>query len=169
LQLSVNMASFSEKYGVDTGTIVTVAPGSEAANGQPAVLSAARTDVRAALDRLDGDLATAAGRLASTGLDTPAAREVLSRLAATHVVDFSTVSATSTMLAVEPAAYQSAEGADISDQEQVVRLHATLDPVLSKTFRAVEGFEAASCSTTRTRPKWARTSSSTRCTSRTPS
>jgi hypothetical protein len=46
------------------------------------------------------------------------------------------------MLAVEPEQYRSAEGSDISGQEQVVRLHATLRPVLGKTFVAVEGFAA---------------------------
>ena len=143
LQLSVNMGSFAEAYGVDTGALVSIAPGGSG-GGEPAELSAASGDIQAALDRLDGDLAAAAKKLAVTGLDTPAARDVLRRLAAAHpdVVDFSTVSATGVMLAVEPQAYSSAEGSDISGQEQIVRLHKTLRPVLSKTFLAVEGFAA---------------------------
>ena len=143
LQLSVNMGSFAETYGVDAGALVTVAPG-DSGGGEPAELSAACTEVQAALDRLDGDLAAAASKLAGTGLDTPAAREVLRALAAAHpeVVDFSTVSATGIMLAVEPKEYRSAEGSDISGQEQVIRLHRTLRPVLSKSFLAVEGFTA---------------------------
>lgn len=144
LQLSVNMGSFSEAYGIDTGALVSIAPAGSGADGQPAALAAARTGLQQALDRLDADLEAAAGELAHTGLDTAAARHVLRRLAAAHpeVVDFSTVSATGVMLAVEPQAYRSAEGSDISDQEQVVRLHKTLRPVLSKTFQAVEGFAA---------------------------
>ena len=143
LQLSVNMGSFAETYGVGAGALVTVAPGGTG-GGEPAELSAACSDIQAALDGLDGDLAAAAKELAATGLDTAAAREVLRGLAAAHpeVVDFSTVSATGVMLAVEPQEYSSAEGSDISAQEQVVRLHKTLRPVLSKTFLAVEGFAA---------------------------
>jgi S-adenosylmethionine hydrolase len=144
LQLCVNMGSFAEVNGIDTGAIVSIAPGGEASNGRPYVLSAATRDVQAALDRLDGDLERAASRLSGMELGGEAARGVLRELAAAHpdVVDFSTVGGSGVMLAVEPQAYRSAEGSDISDQEQVVRLHATLRPVLSKTFRAVEGFEA---------------------------
>jgi hypothetical protein len=46
------------------------------------------------------------------------------------------------MIAVEPRTYRHAEGADISQQEQVIRLHRTKRPVLSRAFRAVEGFDA---------------------------
>jgi len=143
LQLSVNMGSFAETYGIDTGALVTVAPG-DAAGGAPAEPSAACSDIQAALDSIDADLAAPASKLAGTSLDSPAARDVLRRLAAAHpeVVDFSTVSATGVMLAVEPQEYSAAEGSDISGQEQVVRLHKTLRPVLSKTFLAVEGFAA---------------------------
>ncbi len=144
LQLSVNMGSFAEVYGIDTGALVTIGPAGSGASREPAELTAARTGIQAALDRLDDDLAAAARELGHTGLGTAAARDVLRRLAAAHpdVVDFSTVSATGVMLAVEPREYRTAEGSDISGQEQVVRLHKTLRPVLSKTFEAVEGFAA---------------------------
>jgi hypothetical protein len=46
------------------------------------------------------------------------------------------------MIAVEPRAHRNVEGADISQQEQVIRLHRTKRPVLSRAFRAVEGFDA---------------------------
>ena len=144
LQLCVNMGSFAETYGIDTGTVVTLAPAGSRQSGRPAVLDAAQRGVQAALDRLDADLAAAAAALATTGLDTAAARRVLQGLAARHpeVVDFSTVSDTGTLLLVEPRTYEAAQGSDISAQEQVIRLHKTLKPVLSKTFTAVEGFPA---------------------------
>ena len=145
LQLCVNMASFAETYGIDTGTVVTIAPAGARASGRPAVLDAAQQGVQAVLDHLDADLAAAAAQLRDAGLDTGAAQRVLQGLATRHpeVVDFATVSDTGTILLVEPKEYGSAEGADISAQEQVKRLHRTLRPVLSRTFTAVEGFPAA--------------------------
>jgi S-adenosylmethionine hydrolase len=153
LQLAVNRGSFAKAYGVDAGTVVALTrAGAQAGkrlttaqSGEAtAVLTATRKAVQTALDRLDQDLARAATELTSTGLDSAGARAVLRRLSARHpdVVDFATVGATGTMLLVEPSAYQSSEGADISSQAQVIRLHKTLRPVLSRPFPAVEGFSA---------------------------
>lgn len=46
------------------------------------------------------------------------------------------------MIAVEPADYKEHEGADISTQEHIIKLHKTKKPVFSDAFRAVEGFYA---------------------------
>ena len=144
LQLSVNMSSFATAYDIGTGAVVSIAPGARVSSGRPRELSAAVTLAQAALDRLDDDMEAAAGKLSAMDLDGAAARDVLRGLAAAHpgVVDFSTVDDAGTMVAVEPYEFRSAEGSDISTQQQVVRLHATLSPVLSTTFRAVEGFAA---------------------------
>jgi S-adenosylmethionine hydrolase len=153
LQLAVNRGSFAEKYGIGAGAAVTLTragarsrtePAAARGGRAPAVLTATQAAVQTALERLDQDLARAAVELATTGLEGAEARAVLRRLVARHpdVVDFTTVGATGTMLLVEPAAYRSSEGTDISAQEQVIRLHATLRPVLSRTFKAAEGFFA---------------------------
>ncbi len=63
-------------------------------------------------------------------------------LASPAVIDATAVSKDGVMLTVEPAEYASAEGADISDQEQVRRLAATQKPVMSGVFATVEGVNA---------------------------
>ncbi|MBN2309202.1 MAG: cache domain-containing protein [Candidatus Hydrogenedentes bacterium] len=108
--------------------------------------------IQKVLDSMDFDLAKAADALGrmhvenpEAGLDSAEARAILTDLYRKHpyVVDVSTVDAGGVMMAVEPAEYREAEGADISGQEQVMRLHAQGVPVLSNVFPAVEGFQAA--------------------------
>lgn len=100
--------------------------------------------IQDALDDLDTKLAAAADSIADTGLDSAATRTSLEALCAdeTGAVDCSTVSLQGILTAVEPEEYQDAEGADISDQEQVIRLQQTKQPVVSELFTAVEGFAA---------------------------
>lgn len=162
LVLAVNMGSFSQTYGVKTGTVVTVTGSGAAGQGvtgtsgqtgaavptkpsaTPVVLTRAQDVVQTALDRLDTDLAAAAAKLTTTGLTGAGARAVLRDLVARHpdAIDFTTVGATGRLVVVEPAAYRSAEGADVSTQEDLIRLHATLRPVLSRTFAAAEDIQA---------------------------
>ncbi len=100
--------------------------------------------VQAALDRLDRDTAAAARSLASTGMTGNETRRVLDELALASpaVIDAAAVSKDGVMLTVEPARYASAEGADISTQEQVRRLRTTQQPVMSRVFATVEGVNA---------------------------
>ena len=100
--------------------------------------------VQAVLDRVDADLAAAAANLTEAGLTSPDTRAILNNLCEQHayVVDCATIDRNGTMLVVEPGAYHEFEGSDISQQEQIIRLRQTGQPVLSQTFRAVEGFNA---------------------------
>ncbi len=107
-------------------------------------LKAVASSVQAALDRLDGDTATAATALGPTDMTGNETRRVLRELALASpaVIDATAVSKDGVMLTVEPAEYASAEGADISAQEQVRRLRATQKPVMSGVFATVEGVNA---------------------------
>jgi len=58
------------------------------------------------------------------------------------VVDVTFVDQAGIMKWVEPGEYRNHEGADISDQDQVIRLRETKKPVMSDIFMAVEGFLA---------------------------
>ncbi|HDS44819.1 MAG TPA: hypothetical protein ENN68_01770 [Methanomicrobia archaeon] len=111
----------------------------------PLVLLTLQSAIQTALDRRDTDLAAAAEHLAHTGLDSAETRAILNELCDKHpyAIDCCTVDLNGTMVAVEPEAYREFEGSDISDQEQVIRLHEMQEPVLSLAFRAVEGFDAA--------------------------
>ncbi|MCX5795250.1 MAG: PDC sensor domain-containing protein [Elusimicrobia bacterium] len=115
-----------------------------AASAPPASPQRAAKELQAVLSRLDRDLAAAARSLAKEGLTGAGARKVLTGLclANPEVVDCAAVDPAGRMVTVAPAQYASYEGADISKQEQVARLHATRKPVLSQIFRSVEGYDA---------------------------
>jgi len=112
--------------------------------GFPGPLLDLQRDIQNELNRMDRDLAAAAGELSRTGLDGEEARRILSGLAARYpwVADACTVDKNGKIVAVEPAAYHEFAGSDISGQEQVGRLWETGRPVLSSAFTAVEGFPA---------------------------
>jgi hypothetical protein len=97
------------------------------------------------LVRADENLTQASIDLRSTGLNGTAARTIMNGLREnlTYGVDIVTVDVNGTIVAAEPSYYQGSEGRYIGDQAQVVRLHQTLMPVMSKVFAMVEGFEAA--------------------------
>ncbi|MHC1737544.1 MAG: hypothetical protein AB9882_06000 [Ignavibacteriaceae bacterium] len=59
-----------------------------------------------------------------------------------EVVDCAFVTPLGIMQYIEPEAYRTHEGADISSQEQVIRMWQTKKPVMSLLFLSVEGFYA---------------------------
>ncbi len=127
--------------------LLTCAPAGAAEEAAVTMIGNPRLDSIAAslqgvLEQMAGDLAAAAARLGRLRLDSPEARAVLSDLCGRHLsaVDCSAIDPNGIMIAVEPGQYREAEGADISSQEQVARLRGTKKPVLSKAFKAVEGF-----------------------------
>jgi hypothetical protein len=115
----------------------------------PPVLLELQRAIQAVLDSMDADLAAAAEDLTRAGLTSPDTRAILNELCEQHayVVDCCTVDRNGTMLVVEPDSYREFEGSDISQQEQIIRLHQTEQPVLSQAFRAVEGFNAVDLET----------------------
>lgn len=110
----------------------------------PAALTRIGHEVQAALDRMDSDVQDAANLIALHGLKHGETRRILHALYKKHsyAVDTCTVDIHGRIVAVEPEQYRSVEGADISDQEQVRRLHKTRKAVLSKAFESREGVYA---------------------------
>lgn len=105
------------------------------------LLSELHWEIKTALARLDDDVKKSARALAGKDLKGDDARHILQKLHADHpyIIDCETVSDRGIMLAVEPAAHRSSEGADISQQAHMVKLFKTRRPVLSGSFLAVEG------------------------------
>jgi basic membrane protein A and related proteins len=108
------------------------------------VLSQLSGEISTALNNLGKDLEQGAQRLSGKGLTGDDARDVLKRLYNDnpYLIDCETVSDKGIMLAVEPAEHRTSEGADISAQAHMVRLGKTHKPVLSGSFRSVEGPDA---------------------------
>lgn len=108
------------------------------------VLAQLSQEITAVMQKLDGDLQRYAKSLSGTDLKGESARGVLKELYGTHpyIIDCETVSSSGIMLAVEPSQHRSSEGADISAQAHMVKLFKIHKPVLSHSFRSVEGPEA---------------------------
>ncbi len=111
----------------------------------PAELLRAVQLVDMALDTLEEADILAASQLATVLPDTVAARPILQAAVAKSPLDieYAFITTQGIMQVVEPARYLHVQGSDISGQEHIIRLFQTRQPVLSATFRAVEGFHAA--------------------------
>jgi hypothetical protein len=121
-----------------------VAPSEAGRNQMPFILAELEKDITLRLDKMDADLAVAAKGLSKTGMRGPEARKILRGLclSASYAVDCALVDSAGRMVTVEPEEYRKFEGADISKQEQIIRLHKSKKPVLSEVIRTVEGFDA---------------------------
>ncbi|HAH08431.1 MAG TPA: hypothetical protein DCM05_18205 [Elusimicrobia bacterium] len=106
-------------------------------------LDSIRKALDALLARMDAGLQSAAEEVAKSGIG-PAAREAVRRLCREHpeATDCAVVDDKGTMQVVEPSDYSIFEGVFIGQQEQVLRLQNTKQPVLSRVFRSVEGTDA---------------------------
>jgi hypothetical protein len=105
------------------------------------LLTRLQSEIQAALNKLDNDLRQSARVLAGRDLQGDFARDILKGLyrGNPYIIDCETVSNSGIMVAVEPPAHRSSEGADISRQAHMVRLFKTHKPVLSGSFLSVEG------------------------------
>lgn len=112
--------------------------------GSNEALDAVRASVQAALDQMDADTATAAGKLGSLGMTDNETRAILKDLAFTSpaAIDAAAISKGGIMLTVEPVEFHHVEGSDIRSQEHVARLLSTQKPVMSRVFATVEKVNA---------------------------
>lgn len=108
------------------------------------VLSRLQGEIVIGLNKLDTDLKKSAKALSGKDLTGDYARGVLRRLygANPYIIDCETVSNKGIMLVVEPSEHKASEGADISSQAHMIKLFKTHKPVLSGSFRSVEGPDA---------------------------
>jgi basic membrane protein A len=108
------------------------------------LLTRLQGEVATVLQSLDSDLQLNAEELSGRDLKGDYARDLLQQLYRAHpyIIDCETVSSKGVMVAVEPPGHRKSEGADISRQTHMVKLFKTKKPVLSGSFRSVEGPEA---------------------------
>ncbi len=109
------------------------------------ILSQLQGEIKSGLNKLDSDLQRSAQALSGKDLKGDYARDVLKQLygANPYIIDCETVSNQGIMVAVEPPEHRTSEGADISAQAHMVKLFKIKKPVLSGSFRSVEGPDAA--------------------------
>ncbi|HEY3276334.1 MAG TPA: nuclear transport factor 2 family protein [Syntrophorhabdaceae bacterium] len=110
----------------------------------PAVLGRIQKKLSTVLNLMDAELGDTASRLSKTGISGDEARKMIEGLCkkSAYAVDCAAIDGKGKMVIVEPQGYRKFEGADISGQEHMKRLHATGKPVFSPVFLSVEGFAA---------------------------
>ncbi|NQV17754.1 MAG: cache domain-containing protein [Armatimonadetes bacterium] len=110
----------------------------------PSSLLKIKNRVESVLVEMDKDLAETTQKLSLIGIEGEGTRNTLRDLCARHpyAVDCCLVDLDGIITIMEPDPYNKFEGADISDQEHIIQLRKEKNPVLSKAFRAVEGYTA---------------------------
>ena len=110
----------------------------------PSSLLKIKNRVESVLIEMDEDMAETTQKLSLIGIKGEGTRHTLQDLYARHpyAVDCCIVDLDGIITIMEPDNYNKFEGSDISDQEHIVRLHKEKIPVLSRAFRAVEGYTA---------------------------
>lgn len=108
----------------------------------PMLLERTREQINGILREMDADVAQAAGKLSPVGIKGEEAKNVLQALCEKYeyAFDCATIDARGIIVSVAPEEYSYLLGMDISRQEQIVRLHARRQPVISLAIDTVEGF-----------------------------
>ncbi|WP_045214553.1 ABC transporter substrate-binding protein [Desulfonatronovibrio magnus] len=108
----------------------------------PMLLKSAEEELTSILAQMDKNIAKAAKKLSHTGLTGPEASKILQNLYSENPYAFNSVSVDRKGIIknVAPDIYEEVIGKDISNQEQIIRLHETQKPVLSQAIPMVEGF-----------------------------
>lgn len=109
-----------------------------------AVLSRITAGIDSTFNIFDSVMSSTASELSDTGLRGQETRAILAKALneTPYAIEYSTVDSDGLLATIEPSLYSQFEGTDISGQEHVKKLRETGKPVLSKTFKAVEGFDA---------------------------
>jgi len=111
----------------------------------PAELYTANTSLALSFDSLNTDMAANSADIANNINDTTFIRARMLGLfnRSSFVMEFAYVNPQGILQIIEPSAYYSSQGLDISQQEHVKKAFETKQPVLSELFQAVEGLYAA--------------------------
>lgn len=112
----------------------------------PPSITTVKTSLEAVFTSWDSDLNASTARLSLLLGDTGKVRSELKGMFANHpdyVVEYAFVSPPGILEIIEPPAYYPSQGVNISSQDHVIRLFGEKVPVLSNTFLAAEGFNAA--------------------------
>jgi hypothetical protein len=101
-------------------------------------------DLTSSFDTLNADLAGNAAAIAMNPADTTGIRMKLQEMynRTSFVVEFAYVSPEKILQIVEPSLYYPSQGTDISQQDHIVKIFETKQPVLSQSFEVVEGYNA---------------------------
>lgn len=103
------------------------------------------SNINSELLKLDGLMSNACRQLSLTGLTGIEAEKILSNLYTENsntILNAATADKNSILLAIQPSNYSRAIGKDVSNQEQNIEMHQTMQPAVSNLITIVEGFPA---------------------------
>lgn len=108
---------------------------------QKDVLEFFRSHANNALQTLDLNMQEAVNVIQKNGINSAEAKSALEKLyiSTPFLTDCAILDSKGIMITVEPPVAKNLEGADLSQQEQVKKLHESKTPLLSNMFMAVEG------------------------------
>jgi len=106
------------------------------------ILSMVQTEINSQLERIDKSMLAACTKLSTMDLMGEQARAVMTDLAENNpfIVNAATADRDDTLLVVAPGEYRSIEAINMCYQEQNIKMHAELRPVMSSMILLVEGF-----------------------------
>jgi len=111
----------------------------------PIEISLVLVDLTKSFDTLNADMSSATAFVAENISDTVAIRAKMLELfnQSSFVLEFAFVTPQGIMQIIEPSVYYPQQGSDISQQDHIIQVFQSKAPVMSKSFDAVEGFNAA--------------------------
>lgn len=111
----------------------------------PAEIDQVISGLTKSFDTLNVDLATNASSIGLNPGDTSAIRVKLLEMytRSSFAKEFVFISSQKILQIVEPSQYYPSQGTDISQQDHIIKIFDTKQPVLSQTFNVVEGYNAA--------------------------
>jgi len=110
----------------------------------PSELAVIKEAITASFDSLNLSISEVVEQLSQSGIDTTVIRKKLNDLyqGSSFSTEFVFTTAQGILQMIEPPAFYSSQGADISQQSHVISAFQTQKPVLSNAFGVVEGYLA---------------------------
>jgi hypothetical protein len=111
----------------------------------PSELTTIKNSLESTFRELDNNLFASSVRLTAVMNDSARIRSELKTMFSNrpdYLLEYAQITPPGIMSVIEPPAYYSQEGSDISSQAHIIRVFNEKVPVLSETFQAVEGFLA---------------------------
>jgi len=103
------------------------------------------SNINSKLQTLDALMSNACRQLSLTGLTGIEAEKILSDLYTENsntILNAATADKNSILLAIQPSNFSNAIGKDVSNQQQNIEMHQTMQPAVSNLITIVEGFPA---------------------------
>jgi hypothetical protein len=110
----------------------------------PVALEQVTSEISQVIHSMDTNIKTISKRLSGVPIVSEEARNILRSEYGkiNSVIELSTITPEGILSIIVPDTCKSSEGADVNNQDHIIKVKQTKKPVLSSAFHAVEGFQA---------------------------